>query len=690
MTKTVVIRAPAGLGKTSLVVKKLAHRTGGLAEVYVPTHALAEEVGRDLREANPQLKVNVIAGRSHPGTDGKPLCKKHRVAEEVARGGGEVYASLCARERGKREERCEYYESCPYIAQFTPAQVTIYPHAYLPLERMRLEPGVPEIAIIDETFIMSCIERFEVPLSILRSSCGGSTTLRVCAEIEYALTRGLPLFQHLYSVGIAFEVCREALREIQQRGGNISPAMSEKEQLAALQQRRQTNQLRKLLEVVWLESHVGRLKSHGIQYCPTTQKINVYGKKQIRRFAERRRPGDHDHHQSRVFVIDANADEQLIGQFFDDVVFWTIPAVRQAKVIQCRSTRCSTTSLVPKRNSDPKSKREAKKRLGELNAFIARIARQHARVLVVGPQAITGNPKTKTKPLIKAPANVDLAHFNAIRGIDRWKDHEAIVVIGRNEPPIEEVEAIARCVFLTDREPLQFASEWAVAERGYRWKGGRLGVDVVVHPDLRVQKILEQIREGESQQAIDRIRLIHATAPKAVYLLSNVVLDVDVDHLVTWEELMNGGSRIEQAWKTLNGVMPLAPEWLATQFPQLWNTADAAKADVGRGIKECQFTNMITISNPTLFKHQYRPTGALGRGARQRSWSMCVSSDADPAATRGALEALLGVAIEMRRPESLGVPLQQSTKHQARSTPPSNQARSTPYVVHRPYLGRRS
>ena len=125
---------------------------------------------------------------------------------------------------------------------------------------------------------------------------------------------------------------------------------------------------------------------------------------------------------------------------------------------------------------------------------------------------------------------------------------------------------------------------------------------------------------------------------------------------------MNGGGRIEQAWNTLQGVMPLSPAWLAAQFPQLWNTPDAAKADV-RSIKECQFTNIYSLSNPTLFKHQYRPVHTPGRGARQRAWSVCLSVDVDPAVTRVALEALLGVGVEMRRPEALGVPLQQSTKH---------------------------
>jgi len=42
-----------------------------------------------------------------------------------------------------------------------------------------------------------------------------------------------------------------------------------------------------------------------------------------------------------------------------------------------------------------------------------------------------------------------------------------------------------------------------------RDKKERIGVDVVVHPDQRVQAVHEQLREHESQQAIDRLRLVH-------------------------------------------------------------------------------------------------------------------------------------------------------------------------------------
>ena len=658
MTDAVVVCTPAGVGKTSLVVEEIAQREGGRIEMYVPTHALAEEVAKKIRCANPKLTVKVMAGRSHPGPDGKPLCKKHQLAEEAARAGADVYGSLCARKKGGGEERCQYYATCSYIGQFTPADVTIYTHAHLPLERMRLEPGVPELAIIDESFFGACIDTIEIPLSSLHAGSLGPAAALVCAEIEHAMTQNMPLHTHLYSAGATPEVCVAALREVRQAAPTMHPSMGPKQRRAALRRLQESTQLLELLNAVCAEYGYPRPESHALKYNSEGGKITVHLKKSISRFHDRERD------ESRVLIIDASADRQIIGQFFDVTDFTRIPAARRAQVIQCRSTRCSKTSLVPARNSDPKSKREARKRLKEVESFIAQRAKQHHRVLVVGPQEITGNAKAKVKPLIKVPANVDLAHFGAIRGIDRWKNHDAIVVIGCNQPPIEAVEAIARCVFLHDRTPLQFAGSWTTEERGYRLKRGQAGVDVVRHPDPRVQAVLEQVREWESTQAIDRLRLVHTETPKRVYVLSNVVLDIDVDRLGTWDEMMNGGGRIEQAWNTLEGVMPLKPAWLAAKFPWLWKSVDAAKADATAVVKECEFTNIYSISNPTLFKLRYRPTPAPGRGPRQRAWSWCLSVHAGPEVTRHALEKLLGVAVEMRGP---GIPAEGSHPHRRRT-----------------------
>jgi hypothetical protein len=52
---------------------------------------------------------------------------------------------------------------------------------------------------------------------------------------------------------------------------------------------------------------------------------------------------------------------------------------------------------------------------------------------------------------------------------------------------------------------------------------------------------MEQIREAEMVQAIDRLRLIHSPRKKEVCILCNIPLDIPVDELVTWRELVGDG-----------------------------------------------------------------------------------------------------------------------------------------------------
>ena len=51
--------------------------------------------------------------------------------------------------------------------------------------------------------------------------------------------------------------------------------------------------------------------------------------------------------------------------------------------------------------------------------------------------------------------------------------------------------------------------------------GSSVAGKVLVHPDPRVQAVIEQVRERETAQAIDRLRLIHRTVPARVIVLSN-------------------------------------------------------------------------------------------------------------------------------------------------------------------------
>src|SRR5262249_49386623 len=134
-------------------------------------------------------------------------------------------------------------------------------------------------------------------------------------------------------------------------------------------------------------------------------------------------------------------------------------------------------------------------------------------------------------------------------------------------------------------------------------------------------------------QAIDRLRLIHSPRKKTVIILCNIPLDIPVDALVTWRELVGGG-RLAQALEAgeENGGegLPLAGKGLTPPFPEVWGAKKGAE-DLG-GEKPAK--PIISIFRRLGVLNIYRRPG-------QTSWSKAlVRHGADP---RAALANVLGV-----------------------------------------------
>ena len=174
-------------------------------------------------------------------------------------------------------------------------------------------------------------------------------------------------------------------------------------------------------------------------------------------------------------------------------------------------------------------------------------------------------------------------------------------------------------------------------QRRYQFADGRIkSGSVSVHPDPRVQAVVEQAREAEMIQAIDRLRLIHTTKRKTVHILCSIPLELPVDELVTWKQL-TGDRRLsdaraecdERGWDAL----PLAPKELTRLFPDLWPTNKTAERWAAKNPPKA-YRDIIRVWGVL---NDYRPPG-------QTSWSKAlVRHGADP---RVALAVVLGVAAE--------------------------------------------
>jgi hypothetical protein len=240
------------------------------------------------------------------------------------------------------------------------------------------------------------------------------------------------------------------------------------------------------------------------------------------------------------------------------------------------------------------------------------------------------------------PPHVQTAHFGALRGLNAYEHCETAVVMGREQPSAQAIEALTRPFCATDPEPFLPIGEYGLQSRGRRMRnGGANVVEVQVHSDPRCQAMLEQVREAEIAQAIDRVRPVFNR--RRIIVLTNLALDLTVDHALTWPELRPG--KFAYAFAQ-HGVLPLSAGDLCRGFNRLWTTvkdADNALAPLRNYLKTPN--NIFIWGFQVVFRDcrlaTYRRAGQRGPAAR----ALVRADLPDP---RAVLESLVGELTEFR------------------------------------------
>ncbi len=374
-----VLRAPAGLGKTRAYAERAARNVGyGVTEVYVPTIKLAEEWQSHISAFSPHARVRVIYGRGHEISAGVRMCARHSMAEHLTRAGVAVYPNLCSRgdSNSNQVDECPHKNGCFYLDQFGNADVYIFTHAYLRLDRGRLEQWHPYEVIIDESFVMGMYERVSIPLSLLTGSQVPPEAQALCRDVAAWFSSGQSIVQRLRKAAGPRGELNAALKALSENPA-LSPVQTASQQRQALNQHMNLKPVAMLLRQLASEA-AARATIQSAEFDASKNEIVLHYRHSVTRFESSRHP-------PRITILDASADELLLGVFFKVKQFQKLDAKRRAYVVQCSSTRCSTTSLVPSRNQDRKSRKAAQDRLKELTRLITRLVGDGCKVLVVGP-----------------------------------------------------------------------------------------------------------------------------------------------------------------------------------------------------------------------------------------------------------------------------------------------------------------
>jgi hypothetical protein len=567
------------------------------AVLAVPTHKLADEAVERAQKAG--LSPGAFRGRLYEikDTGEHPMCKRASDVRLCIDAGLPVASSMCK----SGDAECKFRRVCGYYSQMKLLEgcdVVMVPHASL-FHKM---PPINSrgLLIIDEQFVFDGVRlRRALPVSELRKNndkvyVKGDDDKMV---VDDDLTTKLYHYREMAADGL-----------IESADGNLSGSsmrkISTNEVVHAIRLEWQTvvhfpvypgMSRKRLFKALASVSAIKRRRLR-VDFWMALLALVKSDRKQKSGWLVR---GVDDEGRAVVHVggrasikdgwfdglaicLDATSSPDLVQLYFPKHEVVAPPPIEaiQAKVtvLQTIDQTFSASMCIPDVGLEPEERQRRENRAREVYRFICLRASEFRDqgadgidVLVVCQQALEEHFVE-----LGLPDNVDIAHFNATRGIDRWGGVRCEITIGRTLPSPVDVEVLAENL-----------TGWAVEKVAVgRWyprqpagidvgSGVGLTVQGEHHPDPMVETVRKQICEAELVQVAGRGRGVNRSADTPLHLdvLTNVCLPVEVGQPIRWED--NAPGRIEEMVGL--GLLPEGPAAAAMVYPELWPTANAAK-----------------------------------------------------------------------------------------------------------------
>jgi len=632
------VQATTGVGKTRIAARVIARRikTGrltGPVGYSVPTHRLGEDIA-DLFRAE-GITAEVWRGRkAHvSGKDGPTMCDD-LAAVKIAEDMGAVIERACCRGKDPAGKivTCPHYHTCAYQAQKArKPDVWIFAHQML-FRKNRTLDDISAL-FIDESFRDAGTTKPVKGLTIdeIEAAPPDAGELEVYrALLAHSLRKqphvgGVPLCN--IHTGLDVNACTRAIQlEWKGKGKQaLWPGMPAKDRAAAAEAGTNTRHIRTLdrvwravRELVQFEGDVVSGRLFMANHKTENGIVRVVRTRGIRKVASQ-------YDAVKTFIMDATLPaKSILEKWFPEVeivgqIEAPMPHVRVRQIL-----------------GSPITKKKLAGAGRNLRAVRRYILRRHVEagrgtVLVIAQKDIEAALRATG-----LPPTIAVEHFNAIEGLDQYKNVRLLITVGRTQPEPAAVEADAGA--LSGVEPVKAAvranrSTWFDrVTRGVRMRDGRgVAVSCDQHPDGLAEAIRQQICEAELVQAIGRGRGVNRTAETTldVDILADVVLPVTVDRVDGWRP---PGLEVEMF---AEGVWLESPADMARAWPDVWATAQAAK-DWLRTHHTVEFPLIVYVYQGKLHRVRYQHPGA------RQKWRLAW---VDPAAVRDArpwLEARLG------------------------------------------------
>jgi hypothetical protein len=662
-----IVKMTAGGGKSYLAIKHLLKK-GRRVHYFIPRHKLSKEFRRDIKRLHPELKVVIIYGRTYQSEDeNEPtpclddrLIGDKRLVDVFPTRGISVYQHCCDWKDGQ----CQHFENCKYLKQFEDAQdadVVILTHNELIIPRKtELKLPKPDLLIIDESFNGI----FKKITKIRKSRIDGylynlnknlydfddepkfndeiaKGERKILKAVSDCCISTKPMIKELKENGITIEDLRSARSNASNKTTTyceITGDMDQNEVNNIWRHLKARTNFFRLYDCLLKDfkqnkdysSYIGQINHKGFNLCYNMKLENRY--KNI-----------------PILIIDGQADrtiiEKSIGESFE---FHEINVKRKAKITQAYTSAFSRNRLTKTTKYN-----DSNQHIQDLNKFIGIKANEVSKMLIVCYKAI--------KDELEIPSNCSYEYFGGnTTGTNDHKDVDLALIIGRNQPSIDGLENQARCLFGDDPKALRFLE---VSEDGYnnlptkyaRYNMKGNGMNKIVkasyHPDERIDSILKQIQEHETIQVLSRLRDIREEG-KEVIILSNLILPLEIDKLVTWSELKNyGAERLDEILDSIdwtNEVLPLAAPYIVTKFPQFFKTEISFSKYMNH--QGNQLLNKYTLLSNTFIKECIFYLVMYRCGSTKKYTRALTKLSLDE--TKGKLEEIFGCPVKLKADKS--------------------------------------
>ena len=605
------VRVDTGLGKSyaarratvDLVRTLRAAGDRRAAVLAVPRHNLAEEYAADLAAIAPDLAVEIYRGRDapDPAAEGETMCRRAAEAAEVQKAHCDVATTLCR----QGEDRCPFFAVCGHQRQRAArADVWIVPHANL----WQAKPAMiePAALVIDEDPTNGAFGGFDAPVRLALDELAMPLTIRMepgetadLAELSERVAKALRACGDRVSLaaikaeGLTADDLAEARKlafkaQVAAAVGPATPAADVLEHVSHIGPHN-----RQAMRRARLFGLIKRAMLDGLETVPglSCENTTTRDGETFRAVRMRWKKEPNGGWAVPTLIASATARPEVLRAIWPHLSppIAAEAATPHVNFRQITDRQFGAASLAPPEHAGAATHAFARNTRRRLRRYIeARAAEIGGRVLVIAQQRVI--------ELLRAeglPDTVASAHFNALSGLDQWRDVRLIIVIGRPMPAPADVENRAEVLSFS---PIERVSPWYPVRAAHlnmrgsgegpaivtkRGKGTEATPGAPYHPDALAEAIRWQICEGEVLQALGRGRGVNrnANSPLQIDVLCNLALPIAVDEAGAFETFEPSARDMLAArgFEVVDTSAKGAWAVVAAILPDVFQTADAAR-----------------------------------------------------------------------------------------------------------------